>query len=77
MRHSEREASGSGLLVIVRAHGSKEVGEQERTYARTGEGLKGSVNKNEGRGGGGGGGGGGLFIGAFWQLKGLSEAEDP
>ena len=56
---------GSGLLVTARAHDNKEAGEQGRAYARTGEGLKGNVNKNE-RGGG-----GRLFNGAVWQLKGL------
>ena len=44
--------------------------EQGRAYGRTGEGLKGNVNKNEK----GGGGGGGLFNGAVWQLKGLSRS---
>ena len=63
MRRSEREAGGSGLLVTARAHDSREAGEHGRAYARTGEGLKGSVNKNEGWGG--------LFNGAIWQLKGL------
>ena len=51
MRRSEREARGSGLLVTARAHGSREVGEQGRAYARTGDGLKGNVNKNEREGG--------------------------
>ena len=51
MRRSEREACGSGLLVTARAHDIREVGEQGRAYARTGEGLKGNVNKNE-KGGG-------------------------
>ena len=71
MSCNEREARGSGLLVTARAHGSREAGEQERAYARTGGGLKGSVNKNE-KGWGGGGGGG--ANGAVWQLKGLPES---
>ena len=53
MRHSEREARGSDLLVMARAHSSREV-EQGRAYAHTGEGLKGNVNENEKKGGWGG-----------------------
>ena len=52
MRPSEREARGSSLLVTARAQCSREAGAQGRAYARTGEGLKGSVNKNEKGGGG-------------------------
>ena len=51
MRRSEREPCGFGLLVTAKAHDSREVRAQGRAYARTGEGLKGSVNKNEGEGG--------------------------